>query len=119
MDETVNMSDFKKEAFKRKVKDGFDWCKKKVDEGIAWAMEHPGEAIALATLTAGTIKKGSGSVQTVAENRRRDLDLYDPRTGSHSKMRRRPSPTEQVMIDRRYNMGESYKEILYDMGLLR
>lgn len=119
MGETVDLRDFKKESFKRKVKDAFASFKKKVDAAVAWGMEHPAEAIAIVTLTAGTIKKVSGASQSIAENRRRNLDLYDPRTGTHSIMKRTPTPEERMIIDQRYARGESYVHILYDMRLLK
>lgn len=117
--ETVDMRDFKIEALKRKVKEAGKKLKKNVDDVVAWGAEHPGEALALATLVLGTAKKVSGSIQSVAENHRRELDLYDPRTGRHSMLRRPLTPKEKLIIDERYSRGESYVRILYDMGLLK
>lgn len=117
--ETTNMHDFKKEAAKRKVKAVIDGAKKKVDQAVIWGMEHPAEAIALAGLVVGGTKKVSSAIQTHEENKRRDTDYYDPRTGLHSWSKRKLKPKERMMIRERYDRGESYDRILYDMGLLR
>lgn len=117
--ETVNFEDFKREGLKRKAKGAIDGVKKKVNQFVDWAMLHPGEAIAILTLGAGVLKKGCGTIESVAENRRRDLDFYDPRTGRHTIAKRRPSARESVEIDRRYRAGESYEEILWTMRLHR
>ena len=117
MDKTIY--EFKKESAKRKAKAVLSDAKKKADEAVRWGMDHPAEAIALAGLLVGGVKKASSAYQTHAEDRRRDIDFYDPRTGRHSKARRKLKPYEQVRVTERYNRGESYDKILYEMGLLK
>jgi hypothetical protein len=113
------MFDFKVEAAKRKAKEAGLKMKEGAEKVVMVAMEHPMESIALATAVIGSVNKISKAVAAKAEDRRRTLDLYDPRTGMHSWTRRPLKPSERLRIDERYARGESYAKILYDMGLLK
>lgn len=65
---------------------------------------------------AGAIKRH----ETIkAEKRHKNLDHYDPRTGTWSHARRKLSKTERLELDRRYTNGESKIEILNDLGVLK
>lgn len=106
--ETVNMDDFKKEGLRRKAEAVVDWM-----------MAHPAETLVAATLVAGVIKKTTSVTRARLENRRRSLDIYDPRTGVHCWLKRSLTPTEKLIIDERYRRGESYTKILYELKLLK
>ena len=122
-DKIISMNDFKKEAFKRKVRDGFkkavDTVKKPVVKAINWSFEHPTEALGIATGAGIALTKVAKIHSVNAEDRRRTTDFYDPRTGAHSIAKRALRPKEKVEIIERYKAGESYDEILYDKGLLK
>lgn len=53
------------------------------------------------------------------ESRHRELDHYDPRTGTWSHAKRKLSKRERLELDDRYSKGESKIRILQDMGVLR
>ena len=47
----------------------------------------------------------------------RERDFYDPRVGKTTRASRKLKSYELNEIERRYNRGESYQSILFDMGL--
>lgn len=115
----VSFNEFKREAAKRKVKKAISDAGRTVKNVGHWCVEHPTEAITIALAGGAVIRKGLSWHQTAMENYRRKVDYYDPRNGRHSIAKHSLSPRQQVEIQRRYNNGESYAEILYDMGLLK
>jgi len=117
--ETVRFNDFKKEANKRKVKKLIDDGKRFAMNVGRWCAEHPAETIAIATLTVGVIKKGCTAYAAHAEDVRRILDIYDPRTGDHCIVKRALTAAEKLMLNERYRAGEDKVKILFEMGLLR
>lgn len=119
---TVSFEEFKKQAkveeFKRGLKEGFDnYVVKPVVSVGKWAVENPMTAITLATITAGVAKRGLSYQKVKAEDKRRETDFYDPRTGRHTVARRKPTRKQRLEIDRRYANKESYESILSSMGL--
>ena len=122
-EEKVTFVDFKKEAFKRKVKEKVETATKTVKKAVArtiiWAYDNPVQAVGAIT-GLGVIATKAAKIHSVnAEDRRRDTDFYDPRTGVHSIAKRPLKPKEKVEILERYKSGESYAEILYRKGLLK
>lgn len=117
MDKT--MYEFKKEALKRKVWKCLNKVKEDGKELIKWGMDHPAEAIAILGITAGTVKKVSNAVETVAENRRREMDIYDPHTGMHHKLKQPLTARQKVEFEQRTRRGEGYASVLSDMNVLR
>ena len=122
-EEKVTMVDFKREAFKRKVKETWNCAVKTVKKTgariILWACDNPAQAIGAVT-GIGVIATKAAKIHSVnAEDRRRDTDFYDPRTGVHSIARRPLRPSEKVDVINRYKNGESYDEILYKKKLLK
>lgn len=120
----VTMKEFKKQAFFKKVKDTASKVGQKVVEagskGVEYAIEHPGQTIAALSAFGVAAGKVAKIQETRAEDRRRACDYYDPRTGKWSSAKKRPTPQQSAEIERRYRMNkESYREILYDMGLLK
>ena len=117
--ETINFGEFKRQV-DREAKDIYEDVKNKANTAIAWGMQHPGEALAILGLGAGVVKKGTSAWKTRMEDERRRYDFYDPRTGAHSRAKRCMTKEQAVQIERRWREGkESYKEILYSMGLLK
>ena len=82
---------------------------------------HPVESIAVATTVIGVTGKavasGNRKRADKIEEKRRDRDCYDPRTGEHYIARRKLTNDERLELERRYKDGESKGEILRDMGL--
>lgn len=83
-----------------------------------YVKEHPLEAATtVGTLFAGYKKLHSMRLDYIEEDRRH-RDFYDPRTGKHVWARRKLTTRELMRIDARYKAGDSYTQILADMGLL-
>lgn len=116
---TVDINDFKKEAKKREWKEKLEKVKQKANDGVAWVFNHPVESAGIATAVSVVLKKTLSYKQTKAEDRRRDVDFYDTRRGRHAISRRPLTRKEQIEVDRRFEAGESYIQILSDMGLLK
>lgn len=114
-----SFKDFKKDAFKKKVKDTYDAGKAKVASGIQWCFDHPMEAIGLASITAPLIAKGVKYKTVKTEERRRETEFYDPRTGMYAKAKRPLTSREKVKAEERYRNGENWSHILDDMRLLK
>ena len=121
--ETVNFKDFKKEInkenLKRKAKDIYDGAKKQAVKAANYCMEHPVEALSILTAVTACTNKLVRYKQTKAEDRRRQVDFYDNRLGTHAIARRPLSTKEALEVEKRYKNGESYKSILWDMRLLK
>ena len=118
MDEnkTVNYSWLK---FKCRVKLGIEKTKEKAKSVVDWCAKNPAAASAIAaTAVTGfkTIHKAVDKHNEDVERRRR---IWDPREGRYVWLNRDITPREDIEIRRRYRDGESYGEILNDMGLRR
>lgn len=126
-DKTVRWDDIKRkiwlkqtfERVKMKLKDTFEFVKGILTGAILWCKNHPVKAASIASSAAYVVGKFAKIYVTHAESVRRDRDFYDPRTGRHTKARRNVKPWESAEIDRRYNQGEPYSQILRDLGLAR
>ena len=118
-EKVVFFKDFKKEAFKKKVKDTIDAGKQKVTSGIQWCLEHPAEAAGLAAIGAPLIAKGVKYKTVKTEEKRRETEFYDPRTGMYAKARRPLTAREKLRAEERYKSGENWSHILDDMRLLK
>ena len=111
------------EQIKRKAKEYYNKGKEKAKKAIGdlscWVENN--QALA------GLIVVGGGKLIHEAikyhnsrqEKIHRDRDFYDPRRGTYTQTRRKVSNREALEIERRYQRGESYREILSDMGLVR
>lgn len=116
---TVDIDDFKKEAQKRKWKEKLDKVKQKANDLVKWGIEHPIESMAIIGAVTSLGNKAFKYRQTRAEDTRRLVDFYDTRLGRHVLSRRPLTRHEQIEVDRRFNDGESYTQILADLGLLK
>ena len=90
--------------------------------GKEFYKEHEKEVKAVApyVVTAAFMaaKHMSKNAKVDKERTERENRFYDPRTGRYCYARRALTPAEQMSIERRYHLGESYMEILYSMKLL-
>lgn len=83
------------------------------------AWEHKEELAAVAGAVFAGGKLLNSLTKETREKRDRELRLWDPRLGRYSYMKRRPKQKEWDEIDRRYHDGESYREILKDLNLIK
>ena len=119
-DKTVYWDDIKRKIWLKntweKAKAGVKNTGKAI---VNFAITRPAETVAIVGAGATLITKGTRAYAIHSENKRRDCDFYDTRTGRHSKSKRKLTPGEQVMVQGRFNNNEDYASILYDMGLLK
>lgn len=124
-EKVVYFDEFKRDAFKEKVKRKVDEAKEKAKEAaigiVGFTREHPAEAVAIFTATAAVTKKGLQYKKVKAEDRRRLVDFYDPRCGRHSTAKRPLTRKESLRAQRMYDADKNarWSEILNDMGLLK
>ena len=123
-DEVVYFAEFKKEAFSWKIKRKVQKAKEAVKEAgkkmVITAINHPTESLALATGIFAVTKKGLQYKKVKAEDRRRLVDFYDPRSGRHCRAKRPLTRKESLEAQKRYDSDKSerWNAILSDMGLL-
>ena len=90
--------------------------------GKEFYKEHEKEVKAVAPYAVAAVfmagKHMSKNAKVDTERTERENRFYDPRTGRYCYARRALTPAEQMSIERRYHLGESYMEILYSMKLL-
>ena len=90
--------------------------------GKEFYKEHEKEVKAVAPYAVAAVfmagKHLTKNAKTDKEKNERNTRFYDPRTGRYCYARRELTPAEQMSIERRYHLGESYTEILYSMKLL-
>lgn len=98
-------------------------AKQKAGDMIIWCGEHK-EAVATALPI--IIGVTSSVVKTITKKKSRDEIrelkdeyIYDRRAGHYIQVRRQPTNSEWIEIDRRYQAGENYSQILMDMRLLK
>ena len=116
--ETVDNRSFeeKKEAFKLKAKEKFDRAKQ-------WCSEN--KEILVVAVPAGLafLGKTMKSVDRMQERKYdykdRYLQVWDPATRQHVKLRRELKPHEQLELSQRNQDGERLTDILFDMGVVK
>lgn len=119
MGEVINID---KENLKKKWWEFKHDAEIKIRSGIEWAKEHKELCAAAVPVVLGVCKEGSKYLnktkqeKLLAEQRQR---IWDPRRGRFSYYRREPNRKEWEYIDREYEKGRSYREILEDLGLLK
>lgn len=115
-----------KKSVKEMVKDVWRSAKEFGEDayraGKEFYKEHEKEVKAIAPYVVAaalmTGKQMSKNVRAIKERSEREARFYDPRTGRYCYARRELTPAEQMNVERRYSLGESYTEILYSMKLL-
>lgn len=100
------------------------WVKEKTEnakmaavKAVQFAKDNPMvTAAALSAAASGFRMIRKGVIEHNADVRKRRR-FYDPRTGRYSWSKCDLDRYESAEVDRRYRAGESYAEILHDMGL--
>lgn len=119
MGEIINID---KEKLKKKWWEFKHDAEIKIRSGIEWAKEHKEFCAAAVPVAYGVIREGisffkkTKQEKLLEEQRQR---IWDPRKGRFSYYRREPNRKEWEYIDREYEKGRSYREILEDLGLLK
>ena len=111
-------------GIREKARAVWDSCKKAGQNVVNWCRENPAEAVTLGLGVAGGI---TGAVNSFnrhrnlkIEERRRQLDIYDPVTGMHNILRRPLTAEEKVRVLRLSEQEDiTITEALYRMGKLR
>lgn len=94
----------------------------KIRSGINWAKEHKELCAVAVPIAAKVLESGFKYAKKTKQERlveEQRLRLWDPRKGRFSYYRRKLSKSEWDYIDREYDKGRSYREILDEMGLLK
>lgn len=93
-----------------------DKAKKMVD----WSKEHKEELLIFGPpVIAGSIAIGKSIAKNhriAMENKRRELDIYDPQNGQHLFLKKPLTNAEKIELDERRRCGESVTEALWKMG---
>lgn len=113
-------------SFREKVKefltDAMAKAKELFSKLLDWISDHKLEALAFATFIGGLIKKSvkSSAVRHAEKERKRvDETYYDPSTGIHWQLRRKPTNREREIFAARKRNGEPAEVILSELGLLK
>lgn len=109
----------KLELAKRKVKEKFEAGKEKVKAGIEYVDEHREVVLPLVIGGLAVAKKAAATHATYKEEKDRRTRFWDPRTGRYTYSKRILKDREEQEVETRYRNGESYREILSDMGLTK
>ena len=88
-------------------------------KAVDFGKEHPEVAVAAAGLVATGIRSTSRMIISEREKAKYDRSFYDKRTGRREWARKKPTRTQLTIINERHLAGESYREILDDMNLLK
>ena len=87
-----------------------------------WAKEHPEQAATIACTAIGAtgviLKRIDRNARIRKEAALKDRYIYDRSLGSYWNLRRKPTQTERLKIERLRREGLSYGEILTRMKLL-
>ena len=103
----------------QKTKAELDWQKYKLEE---WAKANPYEAATVGVAFLGAVVEIGRRVDRNARVRReaalKNRFIYDRSLGSYWKLRRAPTQSEQLKIERLRRSGMSYGDILTRMKLI-
>lgn len=104
------------EDLKQKAKDAYE-------SGKTWAKENKETLVVFGPVLVGSLVemvKVASRRSTIRENKRlKDNYIYDRSAGHYYETKRKLKNKEWLQVDERHNNGESYGEILSDMGLLK
>ncbi|MBE6724907.1 MAG: hypothetical protein E7576_06895 [Ruminococcaceae bacterium] len=110
-----------------------DWCREKADKVKKeadyqiwrleeWAKNNPEQAATIAATAIGAVgfitRKAIKAGQLRKEMRLKDRYIYDRSLGSYWMLRRKPTQTEMLKIERMRKAGMSYGDILTSLRLL-
>ena len=114
------------DKIKNWVGDKFTEAKTRIGIGLwkakEWAEEHPEQAATItATLigaTGVTMRRMNRDVRERREERQQARKIYDHSLGSFWYLKRVPTPTEKIRIERLRRRGLPYGDILRSMNLI-
>jgi hypothetical protein len=95
--------------------------KAKLDKVIFWAKNNPEQAITVAGIVAslgGTAIKMASNKKVKDERKRIDTTYYDPRTGMHWELRKKPDNYQREYIEE-HREYEPMGKILRDLNLTK
>lgn len=111
-----------KRSFKKKFDDACDKVKRKAKEIWETTKENKEVAIAVGSVAVPAfvefVKLAAKSRTRKEENERKKKSMWDPVEGHWWDLRREPTNSELLIIERRVKNGESRGEVLQDMRLL-
>ena len=119
----VNFDEVKKEArkamFKKRLSSFYESAKIKVMAVVEWGREHPAEVAGIVTGASVLAKSVSKHSHEMQEQRHRDREFFDHRTGKWCETKRKLTAREQVEAEARHQAGETWTQIFADMRLLK
>jgi len=120
--ETIDNRSFKEkfEAFKWNTKEKVKDCWNKTFD---WCSQNKELLIVGIPAVCATISKISKNANQMSERRydykERYMQVWDPATRQHVKLRRELRPDEQLELSQRNQDGERITDILFDMGVVK
>ena len=111
MNEKMTLEDLKAKA-KEKYEAGKEWAKKNKELLVVFGPVAVGSLVEIAKI--------ASRHSTVKEQKKlKENYIYDRSAGHYYETKRKLKNKEWLQVDERHTNGESYGEILDDMGLLR
>ena len=99
----------------------FSNAKDSTIEALNWGINNPEKVAAGLALLTGFLnatKHLTVSHRNSIEQRKRDLTYYDPATGFHWELKRKPTNNDRAIIQSRRRCGEDTYEILRSLRLI-
>ena len=121
MEKKFDMNEFS-ENVHEKMQNIVNEVQTKTSEAVQWGLDHPETVIALIGATAGLVKASQSLVvnhRLKVERMRIDRTYYDPSTGFHWELCRKPSNNDRMQIMARKKAGEDTYHILRDLKLIK
>ena len=122
-DRDETLVQFDKEALKRKVTKPIKVVGKKLEETWEWSKQHPTEAIMIGTTV---VTGGYNLARLVTKNRQirhdqfiTDCRMYDRKYDEYVVSKRKLTNDEALYVQRMYDRGQSKRQSLIDLGLIR
>lgn len=107
------------ETIKEKALDIWDRFTDKVAAFVKWCSENKEMAFTLLMALLGLVKQLIKAKNNRKEDEWRSRRFYDRRTDRWCYAKKKPTKRQESMIEERYRDGESYREILDSMNLLK
>jgi hypothetical protein len=107
------------ETIKEKALDIWDGFTTKLAQFVKWCSENKEMAFTLLTTVVALMKLLIKAKNNRKEDEWRSRRFYDRRTDRWCYAKKKPTKKQESMIEERYRDGESYREILDSMNLLK
>lgn len=99
-----------------------DWAVRNANNFLDWVIDNPETAAAIIVpTTVAAFKSGQSLIvshRNKTERRRIDYTYYDPSTGFHWDLRRKPTNNDRMVIQSRKAQGQDTYKILNDLHLI-